>query len=87
MPLLRAFHHIGLVDLDAETGTLRNGNEAVFVSEDLFVGDVVEDVVRLVVVDAEALFLDEGVIADRVDLQAGGKGNRPEGQCGASATS
>ena len=28
--------------------------------------------------DAEALFLDEGVVADRVDLQAGGKRDRPQ---------
>ncbi|MCY1223000.1 hypothetical protein D9M72_351090 [compost metagenome] len=46
--------------------------------EDFLVGDVVEDVVARIVMDAQALLLDEGVVADGVDLKAGGERDRSE---------
>lgn len=64
-----------------------NADKAVGVLEDVLIGDVVEDIVAVIVVNAEALFLDEGVIGDRIDLQACGKRNRPERAMRASATS
>src|SRR5690349_17007278 len=72
MAYLRHFAHLRLVHFDTETRALRDRHEAVFVFEDFRVLDVVEQIVALVVVDAEALFLDERVVADGVDLQARG---------------
>ncbi len=60
MAFLGPFDDIGLVHLDAETGSLRDRHEAVRIVEDFLVGDVVEDIVAPVVMNAEALFLDKG---------------------------
>src|SRR5690606_39423775 len=73
-----ALAHVVFIDFDAPAGTLRDGHHAVLVGERLAVADVVEQVVVGVVVDAQALFLDEGVVAAGVDLQAGRQRDRAE---------
>ncbi|MND63827.1 hypothetical protein D3C80_551450 [compost metagenome] len=78
MAFLGSFDHIGFVDFDTEARPLRNADEAIGVMEDFLVGDIVEDIVALIIVDTEALFLNEGVVGDCIDLQAGGKGDRAE---------
>ena len=69
----RAFDDVFLIDLNAQPGPRRDVDHAVFIVEDRGVGDVVEQVVARVVVDAQALFLDERVVAAGIDLQAGGE--------------
>ncbi|MNV12343.1 hypothetical protein D3C71_1029410 [compost metagenome] len=73
-----AFDHVFLVDLDAQTRAVRDLHEALVVVEHPWVFDVVEQVVALVVMDAQALFLDERVVASRVQLQARRQGNRAQ---------
>ena len=66
------------VDLDPEPRPVGDLHVAIGVVEDLWVLDVVEEVVALVVVDAEALLLDEGVVAVGVDLEIHRQRDRPE---------
>src|SRR5699024_11679840 len=74
-----SFADVVFVDLDAETRSSWNTDHAVVVVEHRRVGDVVEQVIARVVVDAQALFLDEGVVAAGIDLQAGGERDRAQG--------
>ena len=74
----RLLQHIIFVDLDAQPRPVRYRNEAILILEYFSVADVVEQVVALVVVDAQALFLNEGVVADAIQLQARSQRNRPE---------
>ena len=74
----RAFDDVFLIDLNAQPGPRRDVDHAVFIVEDRGVGDVVEQVVARVVVDAQALFLDERVVAAGIDLQAGGERDRAQ---------
>ena len=60
------------VDLDAEAGSRQGGDAAVDAGEILFVDDVVEEVGAVVVVNADALFLQRRVPGNEVDLQARG---------------
>jgi hypothetical protein len=57
MSLSGPFAHELLVDLDAQAGAVRDGDHALVVGEDGRVGQVVQEVVAGVVVDAEALLL------------------------------
>ena len=68
----------GLVDLHAQPRPLGDGAEAVLDGQRRRVHQVVQHVVVAVVVDAHALLLDEGVVADRIQLQRGGQGQRAE---------
>jgi hypothetical protein len=74
----RLLDDVVLVDLDAEPRTVGNLRVAVGVVEDLRVLDVVEQVVALVVVDAKALLLDEGVVAAGIELKIDGQRDWPE---------
>ena len=74
----RAFDHVFLVDLDAQARPVGDLHEALVIVEHARIAHVVEQVVALVVVDAQALFLDKRVVADRVQLQAGGQGDRAQ---------
>src|SRR5699024_1846733 len=65
-----AFAHIVFVDFYAEARLIRNLHMTIRIFEDRRIFDVIEYVVPPVVVDAEALFLDDGVIACRIYLQA-----------------
>src|SRR5574337_836224 len=64
-----AFVDVVLVHRDTQARAARNAHETVLVGEHAAVADVVEQVVVLVVVNAQALLLDERVVADRVQLQ------------------
>src|SRR5699024_2636966 len=64
-----------LVDLAPQPRPGRDGHHAVPIVEDGAVHHVVEQVVVGVVMDAQALLLDEGVVGPGVDLQAGGQGD------------
>src|SRR5699024_2302921 len=70
-----ALDHVVLVDLDPQPRPGRDGHHAVPIVEDGAVHHVVEQVVVGVVMDAQALLLDEGVVGPGVDLQAGGQGD------------
>src|SRR5690606_17848000 len=65
------FDHVFLVDLYSQPRAIRNLDEAAFIFKYASVRQIVEEVVGLVVVDAEALLLDECVMAGGVHLQAG----------------
>src|SRR5215213_8504354 len=67
-----------LVDLDTQARAAGDGDEAICVREYRRIGEVVQQVVVDVVMNTEALFLDEGVVGAGVDLQAGGKGDGAE---------
>lgn len=80
--------HLCLVHLDAEAGAGRDRHHAVRIGEDGRIDEIVEQVAPgAVVVDAERLLLNEGVVADRIDLKTGGESNRAERTVRASATS
>src|SRR5690606_3870535 len=72
------FPHIILVDVDAQAGALRNGHVPIPVFEYAAILDVIQNVIGRVVVDAEALLLDEGVVASRIHLKARRKRDRAE---------
>ena len=73
-----------LVDVDAETRAVESAHVAILVGEDGSVGQVMEQVRLMVVVNLQALFLDEQVRCGEADLQARGESDRPaSGQCGA----
>jgi hypothetical protein len=42
------------------------------------IGNIIQKIVGRVVVNAQALFLDHGVVADRIQLQAGRQRDRPQ---------
>src|SRR5690606_24295676 len=65
--------HCRLVHLDAEAGAGGDQQLPVLEGEAVPGQRVVAQIALRVVVDAEALLLDEGVVADGVDLQAGGQ--------------
>src|SRR6185437_11533337 len=67
-----------LVDLDAEARPGGDGDVPGGVGERAGFREVVEQVVGDVVVNAEALLLDEGVVGAGVELQAGGERDGPE---------
>src|SRR5215216_1099773 len=67
-----------LVDLDTQARAAGDGDEAIRVREYRRIGEVVQQVVVDVVMNTEALFLDEGVVGAGVDLQAGGEGDGAE---------
>ena len=73
-----AFTDVVDVNVDTETGAVRQVDVAIFVVEDRRVDEVVEDIIALVVVNVEALFLDERVRRDGIDLQTRRECNRPE---------
>ena len=54
MTFLGALGHVSFIHLDAEARPLRDRDEPVGIVEHVLVGDVIEDVIALVVVDAEA---------------------------------
>jgi hypothetical protein len=68
-------------------GPVGDGDEAFRIVENGRIGQVVKQVIAHVVVDTEALLLDDGVVRAAVDLQGGGKRMGPRGQCSATATS
>ncbi|MCY1249027.1 hypothetical protein D9M72_625270 [compost metagenome] len=51
---------------------------AVLDLEAAFGHQVVVEIAALIVVNAERLLLDHGIVTDRIHLQAGGQRNRPE---------
>lgn len=55
MALPRHFDHMRLINLDTRAGTLRYFDKPVLVMEDILVGDVVQKVAALIVVNAKAL--------------------------------
>ncbi|ESY83899.1 hypothetical protein X740_01000 [Mesorhizobium sp. LNHC221B00] len=57
MAFLGALLDMLFVDLDAQARTVGNGDIAVLVAKDVFVGGIVEQVVAGIVMDAEALLL------------------------------
>src|SRR4029450_886814 len=81
--LLGPFRDIVLVDVDAQTGADRESDKAFGIVEHRAIGQIVEQITAHVVVDTEALLLDEGVVRTAVDLQTGGECNWAEGtvQC------
>src|SRR3954452_14911167 len=70
VPLGGAFDDVLFVDLDAEARTRRDVHVPVAVVEHRGIDEVVEQIVGGVVLDSEALLLDDGVVASGVDLQA-----------------
>lgn len=66
----RGFAKLLFVDGHAKTGQVAAEDAAVLIVEDGFVLQVVEHVRALVVVDAEALLLDDGVRRAVVKLEA-----------------
>ena len=74
--------HRRLVDLDPETGSGQPLDVALDEGQRGDVDQVVEDVGPEVVVDADALLLDEVVRRRERDLQGGRQGQRPEGAVG-----
>src|SRR5450830_1744435 len=68
--------HIFFIDLDTQARSIRNRHITILVAEHFRLGHIIEQVIALVVMDAQALFLDEGVVGDRIDLQAGGQRDR-----------
>ena len=78
MARFRRLAHEILVHLDAQARALRDGDVAIPVFEDRGVLQVVEQVAGGVVVDAQRLLLDEGVVADRVELQVRRQGDGAE---------
>src|SRR5215212_8121551 len=78
MALSGPVRDVVLVDLDTQARAAGDGDEAVRVREYRRIGEVVQQVVVDVVMNTEALFLDEGVVGAGVDLQAGGKGDGAE---------
>lgn len=73
MPELGGPLHGRLVDLDAHPRPRVAGRPSAGEGERAGVEEVVQDVVVLVVVDADALFLDEEVGDGEGELQAGGR--------------
>jgi len=67
-----------LVDFDPEPGVLRQGDVAALVLEGRRVGDVVQQVVALIVMNVETLFLNERVRRAGVDLDERRQRNRSE---------
>src|SRR5690349_25039310 len=78
MSLCRARGDIRLVDFDTESRARRDLDKSGGVVEHRRVDEVVEQLVGGVVVDAKALFLDDGVVAAGVDLDTTGQGDRAE---------
>lgn len=64
-----AFGDVLLVDLDAQAWPSGNGDEAIRVVEHRGIRQIVEQVICDVVVDAEALLLNEGVVGAVVPLR------------------
>ena len=81
------FGHFFFVDLDAQTGSGGQGDKAVLIVEDLGIGQIIQKVAALIVVDAQGLLLNEGVGRGGVQLQTGGQRDGAQGQWGATATS
>jgi hypothetical protein len=79
MTLFGAFSDVILVDVDAQAGGGGDGDEAFRIVENRPIGQVVKQVIAHVLVDTEALLLDDGVVRAAVNLQAGGKRNGAEG--------
>src|SRR5687768_9287806 len=75
---LRGFADLGFVDLDAEAGLSEEMHKTVAVIEHRRVHEIVEQVAALVVMNAERLFLDEGIRRAEIDLQTRGETNRTE---------
>lgn len=73
----------GLVDGDAQARPVTAQGVSLDEAERLGVDDVGQQVGGLVVVDAAALFLDQEVRCRERELQTGGQGDGPSGQCGA----
>ena len=69
----------GLVHLDPQARALRDHQHAVSKAEAVPGQGIVAEIALLVVMDSEALLLDEGVVADRVHLQACRQRDRPQG--------
>ena len=86
MPLAGALDDVLLVDVDPETWAGGDGDKPSSYLN-CRVGDVIEQVVGDVVVDVQALLLDEGVVGARVELQAGSQCEGTEGAVRATATS
>ena len=78
MAFFGGFAQFLFVDGHAEAGQTAAEDTAVLVVEDGFVLQVVEHVRALVVVDAEALLLDNGVRRAIVELEAGREGDGAE---------
>lgn len=69
MPLGCAFTYAGLIDFYADTGALGYRNHAVLVGKDFWICQIVKQVIGCVAMNAQALFLDEGVLKYRIELQ------------------
>src|SRR5258706_8081393 len=68
----------GLVDLHPQSGRARTGDASLSETEHAGVGNVVEKVGALVVVDADRVLLDQEVRSCERDLEAGCEGDRAE---------
>ena len=87
MTLLSPFFDVILVDVDAQARAGGDGDEAFRIVENGLIGQVVEQIIAHVVVDTEALLLDDGVERAAVDLRQVASAMGPSGQCSATATS
>jgi len=67
-----------LVDFNPQSWSLRNAHIALVVGKDFGLRQIVQQIIALVVVDAQALLLDESVVRHRIDLQTSGQRYRAE---------
>ena len=86
-PLGCAFTHVGFIDFYAQTGALDYRNHLVLVGKHFWICHVVKQVIGRVAMNAQALFLDEGVVTDGIQLQIRRQRDGAERAVRASATS
>jgi hypothetical protein len=67
-----------LIELNAQSGLAGDGHKSIAVRKRAWIENVVEQVVLLVVVDSQALFLNESVVADSIKLETGRQRNRAQ---------
>ena len=77
MALGRTTRNRVFVDFNTQPRAAGNGDKSIGIGEHRRIGDIVQQVVGLVVMDAQALFLDHRIGANRVQLQAGTLRYRP----------
>src|SRR5690606_16016192 len=70
--------HLLFVHFDPEPGPCQIAHKTVFISEYGGIFQIVEQIRTLIVMNAEALLLDECIRRARVQLQASGEGDRTE---------
>lgn len=86
MPRRGHFSYTILINFNCQSGLLRDTHIPVFIFENRFIGQIIEQVASLVIVDAEALFLYKSIMAGCIHTcRQAAKAIGPKGQCGAAA--